>query len=307
MQTIDTKERMFYSVILADITELEVYMVALSPSQRSLAKAVAEQGLSFTEQQDAALPTALIRHLWFDGDPTDVVAAMATYQNPDGGFGNRLEPDIHAPESNPFAARLAMQVMLSIPAEATIGLRAQLGNWLGANQHADGDWHFSEATRSGFMQPWFAAWQHPSLNPACCVLGLAAANGIASSRMKSVVSTLWNEKASLEQARVGSFYELLPYVEYTLGAQVSEEYLDAIASNITNIGDDFEDAGHFFDLAMGGSEQITDRIPESLITRWVDRLLQEPSDDGGWPSPYNDNWRGWSTATNLVTLARLRG
>lgn len=297
---------MFYSVILAGITEFEVYMATLSSSQRSLAQTAAERGLSFTDQLNTALPAALIRHLWFNGNPADVVSALAYYQNPDGGFGNRLEPDIHAQESNPFAARLAMQVMLLIPAEASVGLRAQLGNWLGASQHDDGDWHFSEATKSGFMQPWFAAWQHPSLNPACCVIGLAAANGIASSRMKSKVSTLWNEKASLDQARTGSFYELLPYVEYTLGVQVSDEYLDAIANNITAVGDDFEDAGHFFDLAMGGSQQITSRIPEHLIARWIDRLLQEPSDDGGWPSPYNDDWRGWSTATNLVTLAKLR-
>lgn len=277
----------------------------LTPSQHVAAATIAEAALAFTDHRNDALASAIIRFQWFDGEAASVVRALAAYQNPDGGFGSRLEPDIHAPESNPFAARLAMQVMRLVPAEASAGLRAQLGNWLGANQHEDGDWHFSEATRSAFLQPWFAAWEFPALNPACCVLGLAVTNGIASSRMKSLVSTLWNQKASLKQARTGSYYELLPYVEYSLGVDLLDEYLDAIAENIIAMGETAEDAGHFLDMALGGSEHITTRIPAELIGHWIERLLQEPSEDGGWPSPYNDDWRGWTTAMNLATLARL--
>lgn len=278
----------------------------LTDSQHALAEEISARALAFVESRHHVLATAIIRHQWTDGAAADVVAALGAYQNDDGGFGNRLEPDIHAPESNPFAARLAMQVMSLVPANESAGLRAQLGNWLGAHQHADGDWHFSAATSSEGMQPWFAAWEFPALNPACCVLGHAAANGIASSRMKSLVADLWNEKASIEQARVGSFYELLPYVEYTLAARLPKEYLDAIAANITSVGDDYDDAGHFFDMAIGGSDEVTDRIPDDLIGRWIDRLLQEPADDGGWPSPYGDEWRPWITSSSLSTLARLR-
>jgi hypothetical protein len=282
-------------------------MVNLSIEQQARAEALAGNGLEFVQERGADLPTAIIRYHWFDGDAADVISALTGFQNTDGGFGNRLEVDIHAPESNPFAARLAMQVMRSLPGESSVGLRAQLGSWLGTNQHDDGDWHFSEATKAGFLQPWFAGWTFPSLNPACCVLGLAAANGIASKRMRSLVSALWDEKASIDQARNGSFYELLPYVEYSLGVQLPDDYLDAIAANITTVGEDYDDAGHFFDMAMGGSAEITARIPEELIVRWIDRLLQEPLDDGGWPTPYDDAWRDWTTAMNLTLLWRLRG
>lgn len=282
-------------------------MHTLTPAQQSQAEDIAKRAINFLESRDHELATAIVRYQWANGDAADVVAALAAHQNSDGGFGNRLEPDIHAPESNPFAARIAMQVMRLVPQEASAGLRAQLGNWLGANQHDDGDWHFSDATKAGEMQPWFAAWEFPALNPACCVLGLASVNGIASKRMRSLVAELWSGKATIDQARTGSFYELLPYVEYSLAVQLPVDYLDAIAGNITSVGDDYEDAGHFFDMAYGGSEAITSRIPGDLVARWTDRLLQEPLDDGGWPSAYSDAWRPWTTATNLATLARLRG
>lgn len=281
-------------------------MFSLSSRQVQQAETIAMAALRFVEQREAALPAAMIRGLWLDGDTADVVTALSAYQNDDGGFGNRLEPDIHAPESNPFAARLAMQVMRTFPATDFGGIKAGLASWLQDNQAEDGDWHFSAATKAGFLQPWFAAWTFPSLNPACCIAGLATSLGIATPRMTARVAALFASMASVEASRTASFYELLPYVEYTLGVELPEDYLEAIAANIAATGDDYDDASHFFDMAMGGTPAITRRIPEELIARWADRMLKEPQDDGGWATPYDDAWRSWFTATNLTTLARLR-
>lgn len=285
-------------------------MVVLSPSQHSLARAAAERALHFLEHNRVALPLRLTRYLWFDGDAIDVVSALAAYQNPDGGFGNRLEPDIHHPSSNPFAARIAMQHMLAVPLESTTEMRASLQGWLVANQHEDGDWHLSEETKSGFLQPWFAAWEHPSLNPACCVAGLAATMDIATEPMLVRVAKLFDEKATLNDARTGEFYELLPYVEYSAGVTLPDDdsWFDAIAARILDLlhEDKLEDAEHFFTLAMGGSPEITRRIPDEVISSQIDRMLGEQQEDGGWPTPYDDTWRVWTTAGNMTTLARLR-
>ena len=43
-------------------------------------------------------------HLFLDGDRAPVLAALAAYQNPDGGFGNALEPDLRGPASQPEPA-----------------------------------------------------------------------------------------------------------------------------------------------------------------------------------------------------------
>jgi hypothetical protein len=31
-------------------------------------------------------------------------------------------------------------------------------------------------------------------------------------------------------------------------------------------------------------------------------LAAEQQEDGGWPTPYNPNWRGWVTVQNLLVL-----
>jgi hypothetical protein len=38
-------------------------------------------------------------HLFEGGERGPVLAALAAYQNPDGGFGNALEPDLRGPGS----------------------------------------------------------------------------------------------------------------------------------------------------------------------------------------------------------------
>lgn len=284
-------------------------MAALNSSQRFGAQTAAEKALSFTLQENAVLPTAMIRYQWFDGDPVDVVNALASYQNPDGGFGNRLEPDIHHPSSNPFAARIAMQYLIALPEDSAPTMKSALQQWLTANQHDDGDWHFSEEARSGFLQPWFAAWEHPNLNPACCVASLAARLGIATEQMLLKVARLFEEKASLNEAQAGEFYSLLPYVEYTAGVAPpnAEAWYERIAGRIVEMDsrNELEDAEHFFTLALGGSPEIAMRIPEGLIARNVDSLLAEQQDDGGWPTPYDDAWRPWTTAGNMMILADL--
>src|SRR5215211_6418367 len=75
---------------------------------------IKQKALNFLETAGRPVELAWARTLTNDGDPEDVIAALATYQNPDGGFGQHLEIDIHAPDSQPFAVRLAMQVMISI-------------------------------------------------------------------------------------------------------------------------------------------------------------------------------------------------
>ena len=285
-------------------------MVSLNESQTSMATTAADKALEFCKNSGAELPAALIRHLWFQGAADDAVAALAKYQNPDGGFGNRLEPDIHAPASNPFAARVAMQFMELLPRAATAEMRTHLQGWLESAQSEDGDWHLSAETRSAFLQPWFAGWQHPALNPACCIAGLAASLDIATVPMLARVARLFNEKAPIEEVRSGEFYTLLPYVEYTSGVTPddAQAWFTAIADRIVQMdaSDQLEDSEHFFTLAIGGSPEIIARIPDEVNSRHIDILLASQLADGGWATPYDDAWRVWSTAGNMATLAKFR-
>ena len=270
------------------------------------ARTAAARGLAFLKAQHADLEAAIVDCLWFNGDPQAVVGALKRFQNDDGGFGKRLEVDIAAPESNPFATRLALGYLRDIPRQAGAELLGSVGPWLRENQALDGDWHFSEATRAGELAPWFAAWTFPSLNPACCLAGLATALDIATPEMVERVGVLFAAQASVETVRTGEFYDLVPYIEYSLTGSLPVDYVDAIAETITRWAreDRFEDAEHFFNLAFGGSAELSARIPAEMVQGFVARALAEQLDDGGWPTPYDPAWRPAATVGVLRALAR---
>jgi hypothetical protein len=278
----------------------------LNDNQRARADTLVDPALAFLAEKRYPLGAALARHLWRDGPADDVVTALAAYQNEDGGFGNGLEVDIAAPVSNPFATRLALQVLAQLPPDVGEKLRASLAGWLAASQDADGDWHFAPEVREQDLAPWFAGWTFPSLNPACCLVGLANGLGIATPEMRERVAELFDRLGSIDEARTGEFYAVLPYVEYVAGVQFPERdaYVAALAEGIA--GRKYEDAQHFFDHAINGGPELVARLPNDLLSSQADRLMDEVEDDGGWPTPYNPAWRPWTTASAMVTLARLR-
>ena len=53
-------------------------------------------------------------HLFRGGDADAVHAALRPYRNPDGGFGNALEPDVRAPSSQPGAVAVALRILEEI-------------------------------------------------------------------------------------------------------------------------------------------------------------------------------------------------
>ena len=278
----------------------------------SRAESLVAPTIAFCEAQSFPLGAAMIRHHWQGAPAQPVIEALAAYQNPDGGFGNELEVDIKSPLSNPFAARLAMQVMLALNEDAGNELRHRLGRWLTTNQNADGDWHFSPAVYESPLPFWFAGWTFPSLNPACCIAGLATRLGLATPEMLGRVTALFAERASLEQARTGEFYDVLPYVEYVpwieLEVESKDAYLHAIAEGIVRMTETgkYEDASHFFDHALAGGSVFRRMIPTEFVAAQASRLLSEVAADGGWPTPYDQGWRAHSTMGAMVTLARLR-
>lgn len=283
---------------------------ALTPEPADRVHHVAARGLAFLDDHGYALGGAWVRHLWHDGPADAVIDALAAYQNDDGGFGKGLEVDIKAPVSNPFAARLAMQVLVSLNQPASGPVVDGLDRWLATTQHEDGDWHFAPEVLQHDLAPWFAGWTFPSLNPACDLAGFAARLNLGDGDMQARVRRLFDEKATMEEARTGEFYNLLPYVEYLAGVEHPQRdaYLDTLAATITATAErgDYADAGHFFDHAHGGGPDLLRRIPAPVIQSQTERLLDEPEADGGWPTPYDPAWRPWFTAANLAVLATMR-
>lgn len=268
-----------------------------------------DRALAFLDAHGRPVETAWVRHVCGDGPREAVVDALAAYQNPDGGFGNGLEPDIAAPDSQAFAGRLAMHVLISIGAGPEEPIVARFEEWLETAQAEDGDWPFSPAVREHALAPWFAGWTFPSLNPALCLAGAATRLGIGSDRLHGRVRALADRLAEVDAVAGGGFYEVLPYAEYFpwVDHPAREAFLAALAAKVETDapGDGYADAGHFFEHVGPADGPLAQRLPPHLVAAQLDRLLAEQEADGGWPSPYNPVWRSPATAANAITLRRF--
>lgn len=65
------------------------------------------------------IEAALYRYRFEEGDAESVLTELSKFQNPDGGFGKALEPDLRSPASSALATTTALQRlrMLNAPAQ----------------------------------------------------------------------------------------------------------------------------------------------------------------------------------------------
>ena len=86
------------------------------------------QARTFVKQHARALEWQLFRFRFEDGNSRDVLDALDPFGNPDGGFGNALEPDVRTPSSSALATALALRVLDELETEIAGDLiRAAIG------------------------------------------------------------------------------------------------------------------------------------------------------------------------------------
>lgn len=65
------------------------------------------------------LDIATFEYEFKDGERTKVIDILSSYQNPDGGFGNSLEPDIRLPSSSVMATTVGLQYLIDLNVDKT--------------------------------------------------------------------------------------------------------------------------------------------------------------------------------------------
>lgn len=71
-----------------------------------------------TSSQVRPLENALYAYHFSGGSADDVLSALTAFQNPDGGFGHGLEPDLRLPASSVIASSVAFQRLRELHAPA---------------------------------------------------------------------------------------------------------------------------------------------------------------------------------------------
>ncbi|MCG8346734.1 MAG: hypothetical protein MI924_03000 [Chloroflexales bacterium] len=268
---------------------------------------VVAQAGQFLQQHGRDIDQACFKYHFGELTQDDLMEVLGRYQNPDGGFGQGLEPDIKAPLSNPFATELALLICLqaNVPPEHFVLVQAKA--YLEQTQEEDGVWRFAPEIYEYELAPWFQGWQWPNLNPSCSIAGLLKALGLGSERLHSRVENLFAQLAQVEDLAGDDFYAVRPYAYYFL-PEWTHSRRDLYLSGVLwwlirqHVNGKLPDSDHFFAYVRHPLTYIGRLLPARLIAERLSMLETEQSNDGGWPSPYNDGWRGWVTVQSLLTL-----
>jgi hypothetical protein len=243
-----------------------------------------------------------------------VLAALRAYQNPDGGFGHALEPDLRAPGSQPGATLYALEMLAELEAFADPMVAGAL-RWIAGVAAADGGVPFVV----GDVGAWpHAPWWQPEPS-SFLTAGLAAAllaGGAHSPWLERAGDWSW---AQVEHRAVDSAYwwrHLVAFLDRARDSERAERALarlrePLLASGLVAV-----------DPHAGGAERLTplDYSPwpglrsralfaPAAIEAHLDALEAGQREDGGWDFPWPAwspgatlDWRGWLTVHALRVL-----
>jgi hypothetical protein len=243
-----------------------------------------------------------------------VLAALRAYRNPDGGFGNALEPDVRGPESEPAATLHALEVLAGVGA-LDDPMVAGAGAWIATIAHPDGGLPFVLPAAADHPR---APWMVPSEGGSFLTFAIAGALWEAGSRepwLARATDWCW---ASLEAPEGGGYWVkfALDFLDRVPDGPRAEAAIEGLRPRLGPDGsipvrggaEDERVTPLTLSERPGGRSRAL--FTPGQIAADLDRLERGQRDDGGWTfewlgwSPGQSvEWRGIVTIRALATLA----
>jgi hypothetical protein len=268
----------------------------------------------------------LLERLLFDvnfhsGDPGSVGRQVAAYQNPDGGLGNALEPDIRCRESQPVAVEVGL-LALRDANHKDHRLALSLCGFLEHIAVDSGLVHIIlPSALDGPHAPHWRSVGEPELNPTAGICGLLHWQGIEHPWLSRATDACCDLLRKNPPEDAHALLRATRLVEYMPDRSVADGMADRIAVALPS-------ASFFIPFAGPGTYGLTplDFAP-SPTSRWrslfsdaqikghLDFLESMQQEDGGWPITWEppspmatSEWRGrWSLKAVLSLVAYGRG
>ncbi|MBO0793074.1 MAG: hypothetical protein J2P36_19300, partial [Ktedonobacteraceae bacterium] len=241
-------------------------------------------------------------YLFLGGERQAVLDALHPYQNPDGGFGNALEPDLRGPLSQPIPGWTALCILDEINAFDN-HLVHQVCTYLTTITTAEGGVPFVLPSANAYPRaPWWQSPDHPSaaLNPTAAIAGLLHKHRVDHPWLARATAYCWDHISTLETTSPYEMRAILPFLDEVpereraeqafahVGPKILEQRLvtlDPAASGEMEVHTPLNFAPHPDSLAR---KLFTDEI----IDAHLDALVAAQQEDGGWTF----NWPTWTPA-----------
>lgn len=269
-------------------------------------------------------------HLFLDGDPEAVRAALQAYRNPDGGFGHALEPDLRTPHSQPAAVAAAFEMLDRIDGFGH-PMVAQACDYLMTITTPEGGVPFVLPSAADHPHaPW---WQAPDEVTAAVtftapIAGLLHKHAVDHPWLARATGYCWRRVEAFEVPEaVGSEWDLkkigtsyavramLAFLDHAPDRPRAEEAFDRIGRLVLDrelVALDPEASGEVhrpLDYAPAPDRMARALFSDAVIDAHLDARVAAQQEDGGWMFGWTAwnaattlEWRGWLTVETLLTL-----
>jgi hypothetical protein len=248
--------------------------------------------------------------------PEPVVALLRAYRNPDGGFGNAIEPDMRAPDSQPVGIHTALEILHQVGAHDDELIQGA-ADWLTTITRADGGIPF--CLPSALDYPRNPIWQ-PADESSIIQTGANAAAlhalGATHPWLDGADAYMWREIERLDLTTAddnpGTGYVIrfaVTFLNAVPDAARAEAALDKLRPGLDRFvaaepGGDVQTVLDIAPLPDSRSRRLFDRAD---VDRSLDALAAGQQPDGGWMFGW-DEWNPVATIEwrGVVTIDALR-
>ena len=252
-----------------------------------------------------------------DAGPEPVVQTLRAYRNPDGGFGNAIEPDMRAPVSQPVGAHTALEILHEVGAHDA-ELSDGAADWLTTIARDDGGIPF--CLPSALDYPRNPIWQPADASSLIQTAANAAALhalGVRHAWLDRADEYLWDRIERLDlgtaDANIGAGYDVrfaITFLNATPDEARADRALDAMAPHLHRFVPPEPTGGDVqtpLDIAPWPDSRARRIYSQDQIEAHLDALEQAQHPDGGWMFGW-DQWNPTATAEwrGVLTLGALR-
>lgn len=253
-------------------------------------------------------------YLFLDSRPEAVLEALRPYQNPDGGFGNALEPDVRAPISQPVPTWTALCILDEIDA-FTDPMVTRVCDYLLTITTPEGGVPFAlPSVRDYPHAPWWEAGNNlpASLNPTAAIAALLYKHGVEHSWLAAATDFCWHKLDELDETSPYEMRAVIPFLDFVPDRERAERVFARVGPKILEqklvaLTPTTQDETHTPLNYAPRPDSLARRLfTDDVIEAHLDALVAAQQEDGGWPI----NWYAWTPAAALewrgcVTLDAL--
>ena len=266
-----------------------------------------ERAREFVYRSGRVLERRLFERLFEDGGSDGVVAAVVAYRNADGGFGNGLEPDKLAPQSQPLDVEFALRTLSRAGAKER-DLGAAACDFL--EPLADERGFVPVVLPSVADYPRAAHWGDgnfpPGINPSAGIAGYLLELGVEHPWLTRVTESCVE---LIESDPPAEAHEIHTAVAFAKRAPDGDALLARLAEALPKaqwFKSDPEDEGY----GLPPTSFPRDWFDDALYNAHLDRLEADQQDDGGWPiawePPGPASVAAWRAIVTIDALRTLR-